>query len=134
METQQATKGKKVMKQVLQTQKIWTSLVALGLAVLITVFAAFNSFGVTSNEDLNEDERMEMEILNRAFADIQPETIIETGEEVTNIKIFDVQNKLIAQTSLAKGETVNDEKVQILLNKAEFLTQYGSLRVYRVTE
>jgi hypothetical protein len=132
--TQQTTRGKKVMKQVLQSQKIWTSLVALGLAVLITVFAAFNSFGVPSNDGLSEEERIEMEILNRAYADIQPDATIQTEQPIQKIKIFDVNNKLIGEATLATDKVIEDKNIQILLNKAEFLSQYGSLSVYRITE
>ncbi|MFT7054543.1 MAG: hypothetical protein ACI905_002433 [Roseivirga sp.] len=123
-----------MITQVLQKQKIWTSLVAIGLAIIITIFAAYNSFGVTSNDDLNEEERIEMEILNRAYADLQPEAIIKIAEPVQKIKIFNSQNELVAEAVLNANQLIEDKKVKHLLNKAQFLSQYGSLSVYRISE
>ncbi|MFT6970416.1 MAG: hypothetical protein ACJAXX_000981 [Roseivirga sp.] len=123
-----------MITQVLQKQKIWTSLVAIGLAIIITIFAAYNSFGVTSNDDLNEEERIEMEILNRAYADLQPEVIIKSAEPVKKIKIFNSQNELVAEAVLNDNQLIEDKNVKNLLNKAQFLSQYGSLSVYRISE
>lgn len=123
-----------VMKGVLEHQKMWSLVVAIALAILITVFAAFNSFGETSNDDLNDEERIEMEILERAFADVQEEPIIVVAEEIQKIKIFDAQNKLVAETALAKGDVIEEESLKILLNKADLLVKSGSIAIYRIAE
>lgn len=122
------------MKGVLEHQKMWSLVVAIALAILITVFAAFNSFGETSNDDLNDEERIEMEILERAFADVQEEPIIVVAEEIQKIKIFDAQNKLVAETALAKGDVIEEESLKILLNKADLLVKSGSIAIYRIAE
>ncbi|PIQ48694.1 MAG: hypothetical protein COW03_08745 [Cytophagales bacterium CG12_big_fil_rev_8_21_14_0_65_40_12] len=123
-----------VMKGVLEHQKMWSLVVAIALAVLITVFAAFNSFGETSNDDLNDEERVEMEILERAYADVQEEPIIVVAEEIQKIKIFDAQNKLVAETALAKGDVIEEESLKVLLNKADLLVKSGSIAIYRIAE
>uniref|UniRef100_UPI00404823F2 hypothetical protein n=2 Tax=Roseivirga sp. TaxID=1964215 RepID=UPI00404823F2 len=134
MKTEQTTVSKMVMKGVLEHQKMWSLVVAIALAILITVFAAFNSFGETSNDDLNDEERIEMEILERAFADVQEEPIIVVAEEIQKIKIFDAQNKLVAETALAKGDVIEEESLKILLNKADLLVKSGSIAIYRIAE
>lgn len=123
-----------VMKGVLEHQKMWSLVVAIALAVLITVFAAFNSFGETSNDDLNDEERIEMEILERAYADVQEEPIIEVTNEIQKIKIFDAQNKLVGETILTQGEVIEEETLKILLNKADLLVKSGSIAIYRIAE
>lgn len=122
------------MKGVLEHQKMWSLIVAIALAILITVFAAFNSFGETSNDDLNDEERIEMEILERAYADVQEEPIIVVAEEIQKIKIFDAQNKLVAETTLAKGDVIEEESLKVLLNRADLLVKSGSIAIYRIAE
>jgi hypothetical protein len=134
VKTQQTTIGKKVMRSVLEQQKTWSLMVAIALAILITVFAAFNSFGETSNDDLNDEERIEMEILERAYADIQADSIIEFSNEIEMIKIFDAQNNLVVETTLKGNEVIENKNVQVLLNRADFLVQQGNTSIYRITE
>jgi hypothetical protein len=134
VKTQQTTIGKKVMRSVLEQQKTWSLIVAIALAILITVFAAFNSFGETSNDDLNDEERIEMEILERAYADLQEDSIIEFSNEVEKIKIFDAQNNLVVETTLKGNEVIENKDVQVLLNRADFLVQQGNISIYRITE
>lgn len=122
------------MKGVLEHQKMWSLVVAIALAILITVFAAFNSFGETSNDDLNDEERVEMEILERAYADVQEEPIIVVAEEIQKIKIFDAQNKLVAETTLANGDVIEEEGLKVLLNRADLLVKSGSIAIYRIAE
>ena len=134
VKTQQTTIGKKVMRGVLEQQKTWSLIVAIGLAILITVFAAFNSFGETSNEDLNDEDKVEMEILERAYADFKEDSIIEVSNEIEKIKIFDAQNNLVVETALKSNEVIENRKVQVLLNRADFLVQYRNTSIYRITE
>jgi hypothetical protein len=134
VKTQTTTIGKKVMRDVLEQQKTWSLIVAIGLAILITVFAAFNSFGETLNEDLNDEDRVEMEILERAYADVQEDSIIEFTNEIEKIKIFDAQNNLVVETALSGNEIIENRNVQVLLNRADFLVKQGNTSIYRITE
>ena len=134
VKTQQTTIGKKVMRSVLEQQKTWSLVVAIGLAIMITVFAAFNSFGETSNDDLNDEDRIEMEILERAYADVQEDSIIELSNEIEKIKIFDAQNNLVVETALKGNEVIENRNVQVLLNRSDFLVQHGNTSIYRITE
>jgi hypothetical protein len=86
------------------------------------------------NEDLNDEDRVEMEILERAYADVQEDSIIEFTNEIEKIKIFDAQNNLVVETALSGNEIIENRNVQVLLNRADFLVKQGNTSIYRITE
>tara|TARA_R110000796_G_scaffold252645_2_gene390211 strand:+ start:71779 stop:72210 length:432 start_codon:yes stop_codon:yes gene_type:complete len=134
---------KKVMKQTLKKQKTLSALVAFSLAAMITLFAASNSFGVPSHEDITDiDARVEMELLAEAVAEIQKdlytfnvdEAFDVESETVKNIKVFGADNKLLGEVSLKSNEVIEDKKLQVLVNRSEFLSSYGNTSIYRISE
>ncbi|WP_339697075.1 hypothetical protein [uncultured Roseivirga sp.] len=134
---------KQVMKQTLKKQKTLSALVAFSLAAMITLFAASNSFGVPSHEDITDiDARVEMELLAEAVAEIQKdlytfnvdEAFDVESETVKNIKVFGADNKLLGEVSLKSNEVIEDKKLQVLVNRSEFLSSYGNTSIYRISE
>lgn len=131
------------MKQTLKKQKTLSALVAFSLAAMITLFAASNSFGVPSHEDITDiDARVEMELLAEAVAEIQKdlytfnvdEALDIESETVKNIKVFGADNKLLGEVSLKSNEVIEDKKLQVLVNRSEFLSSYGNTSIYRISE
>tara|TARA_A100000171_G_scaffold52746_1_gene72760 strand:+ start:5989 stop:6384 length:396 start_codon:yes stop_codon:yes gene_type:complete len=131
------------MKQTLKKQKTLSALVAFSLAAMITLFAASNSFGVPSHEDITDiDARVEMELLAEAVAEIQKdlytfnvdEAFDVESETVKNIKVFGADNKLLGEVSLKSNEVIEDKKLQVLVNRSEFLSSYGNTSIYRISE
>ena len=131
------------MKQTLKKQKTLSALVAFSLAAMITLFAASNSFGVPSHEDITDiDARVEMELLAEAVAEIQKdlytfnvdEAFDIESETVKNIKVFGADNKLLGEVSLKNNEVIEDKKLQVLVNRSEFLSSYGNTSIYRISE
>ncbi len=131
------------MKQVLKKQKTLSALVAFGLAAVITLFAASNSFGVPSHEDISEiDARVDMELLAEAVAEVKKEMYAFDKEEIFNanaedvkiIKVFNAENKLVGQVSLKGNQVIEDENIQILVNRSEFLSSHGNTSIYRISE
>lgn len=110
---------------------------------MITLFAASNSFGVPSHEDITDiDARVEMELLAEAVAEIQKdlytfnvdEALDIESETVKNIKVFGADNKLLGEVSLKSNEVIEDKKLQVLVNRSEFLSSYGNTSIYRISE
>ncbi|KYG81776.1 hypothetical protein [Roseivirga echinicomitans] len=131
------------MRQELKKQKTLSALVAFGLAAVITLFAASNSFGVPSHEDISDiDARIDMELLAEAVAEIKKdmytfdmdETFNLHIEDVKNIKVFNAENKLVGQVSLKGNQVIEDKDIQVLVNRSEFLSSYGNTSIYRISE
>lgn len=131
------------MKQTFKKQKTLSALVAFGLAAVITFFAASDSFGVPSHEDISEiDTRVDMELLAQAVAEVEREMYtfntdailgIE-NESIRNIKVFNAENRLVGQVSLKGSQVIEDKDLQILVNRSEFLSSYGNTSIYRISE
>lgn len=134
---------KQVMKQTMKKQKTLSALVAFSLAAMITLFAASNSFGVPSHEDIAEMEaRVDMELLAEAVAEIEKSmygfdiegTFEIESETIKNIKVFSADNKLVGQVTLKGKEVIEDKNLQVLVNRSELLSSYGNTTIYRVSE
>ncbi len=126
-----------VMKQALKKQKTLSAFVAFGLAAVITLFAASNSFGVPSHEDISDiDARIDMELLAEAVAEIEKDMYSFDFEvdDIRHIKVFNADNKLVGEVSLKGNEVIEDKDLQVLVNRSEFLSNYGTTAIYRISE
>lgn len=126
-----------VMKHALKKQKTLSAFVAFGLAAVITLFAASNSFGVPSHEDISDiDARIDMELLAEAVAEIEKDMYAFDFEvdDTRSIKVFNADNKLVGEVSLKGNEVIEDKDLQVLVNRSEFLSSYGNTTIYRISE
>lgn len=123
------------MKEVLKNQKMLSAVMAFSLAAMITVFAASSSFGETSNEDISDEEnRAQVEVLERAIADVQRVPFEAPEASVEIIKVFSSENELVGQVLRKENEIIADKEILTLINRAEFLSKYGSTSIYRISE
>jgi len=122
------------MEKQFTTQRKWSALVALILGVMVTFMAAIQSFGTTSSEELivydikASLDRAYEEVIEEEFEFELPETTLET------IKIFDTNDNLILSLVKEKGGVINDKNAQMLLNRAEYLADYGNTFIYRIED
>jgi len=120
------------------SQKTASAIVALMLGAFITFSAAMDSFGETNilnSKTDSVDNALETKILERAFADAfsYKEYIqIETVEKHT-IKVFDNNDNLIETIELGKGEVIEDSQTKSLVNKAEFLSEFNNVSIYKIS-
>jgi len=124
-----------VMKQTLKKRKSISALMALSLATIITLFAASDSFGVPSSEEmLVDDPSYKLELIAEVVEELEKDDF-EFGFETTEyIKIFDAQNKLIKVVTLKADEVVENSEVKKLIYTSEYLTSYGNTSIYRLVQ
>ena len=108
---------------------------ALSLATIITLFAASDSFGVPSSEEmLVDDPSYKLELIAEVVEELEKDDF-EFGFETTEyIKIFDAQNKLIKVVTLKADEVVENSEVKKLIYTSEYLTSYGNTSIYRLVQ
>lgn len=119
-------------KQYLVTRKV-SAIVAMALAVVVS-FAAINSYGDSKSEDfIVYDIEASVE---KAFADLTEQNlVIEIEEEqAETIKIYNSDFELVKSLTVSGDEVIEDEETQQLLNRAEYLSSFGSTSVYKIIE
>ena len=45
-----------------------------------------------------------------------------------------IDNKLVGEVSLKGNEVIEDKDLQVLVNRSEFLSNYGTTALYRISE
>ena len=120
-------------KRISRSQKTASAIVALMLGAIITFTAVMNSFGITNDGEPKKD-LMEIEILERAYADVMEDQfeLVEL-EEVNIIKVYDEDNNLLREISVGENNIIEDVQVQSLVNRAEFLTELNNTSIYRIS-
>ena len=123
-----------VMKESIKSQRKWSAIAALFLAVVVTFMAAIQSYGVTSSEELIVYDVKSS--LDRAYEEvIEEEFEVELPVvETETIKIFDTKNTLILTVVKEKNGIVQNEKAQKMLNTAEYLGAYSNTTIYLISE
>ncbi|PWL24410.1 hypothetical protein [uncultured Roseivirga sp.] len=122
------------MKKQFTTQRKWSAIVALTLAVVVTFMAAIKSFGTTNAEELivydikGSLERAYEEVIEDKYEFEEVESNIET------IKIFDKNDRLILSIVKEIDGAIEDEKAQILLNRADYLSSFAGTSIYKIEE
>lgn len=123
-----------VMEKQFTTQRKWSAIVALILAMMVTFMAAIKSFGTTSAEELivydikGSLDRAYEEVIEEEFAFDLPVSNLET------IKIFDANDQLILSIVRVKDGAIENKEAQMLLNRAEYLANYANTFIYKVEE
>ncbi|MGW8123956.1 hypothetical protein ACV07N_14955 [Roseivirga echinicomitans] len=133
----------KDMNQSFRKRRTVSALMAFGLAAVITVFGASNSFGVQTNEEITDiDSQIDMELLAEAVAEVEKKlyplrtnaTFDTYTENLKTILVFNADNKLVGEITLKEDEVVEDEELQVLINRSEYLSSYGNTSIYRISE
>ncbi len=123
-----------VMKKQFTTQRQWSAIVALTLAVVVTFMAAIQSYGVTKDEELIVYDIKAS--LDRAYEEaIEDKFDFEVPVAATEtIKIYDKNDQLMLSIIKEKGGIVESENAKQLLNRSEYLASYSDTRIYRFEE
>ena len=119
-------------KEYVAARKI-SAIVAAALALVVS-FAAINSYGDSKTEDfIVYDVEASVE---RAFADLTEENFVLEIEEAEAevIKIYNAEDELVKSITLEANEVIEDAEAKQLLNRAEYLSSFGSTSVYKIAE
>lgn len=122
----------KLMNQVLANQKRVSAIVALALATVITFMAVIHSYGVPATDEFTF-EFDENALMERALADMVTEKFVTEEEAPRTIKIYNENDELIEAVTLVAGEQVENRETRKLLNRAEYLSGYGNISIYKVS-
>lgn len=124
----------KVMKSSkVRTQKNLSAVIALALALVTLFQASFVSSKETSDNNVSIMEaelvaEIEMMLSENEDSSIIDEVYMEIeNESIATVKVFDINNELIAE-----GNPSEDEDVRKLVNQADFLLQSTEARYYRI--
>jgi hypothetical protein len=124
------------MKKQFTTQRKWSAIVALTLAVVVTFMAALQSYGVTKVEELivydikgSLDRAYEEALESDKLFDIEV-----PSAQLQTIKIFDADDNLVLSVLMEKDGVVEDEKAKKMLNRAEFLASYSNTSIYKLID
>lgn len=123
------------MKQTLKKQKTLSALMALGLAAVITLFAASNSFGVPSNEGIVvEDSAYKLDLIAEVVKGLEKKEIEVEFDEIQHIKIYDAQNNLLKLVTLKGNQVIEDKETEKLIYTSQYLSSFGNTTIYRYAE
>lgn len=120
------------MRNELKIRRKVSAIVAMALAVVVTFFAALDSYGDASIDPVKEAE------LNNALAEAYEAIVsyeyieVEEFTSVEVIKIFGANDRLVEEVMLEEGQVIEDEITLQLMNQAEFLSEYSNTKVYRL--
>ena len=119
-------------KEFVATRKLSEG-VALALAVVVSL-AAINSYG-----DSKSEEFIVYDIeasLKRAYEDLTEEAfVLETEEDQLEvINIYNSQYELIKTVEVFADDIIQDDEAQKMINKAEYLSSYGNISIYKILE
>jgi hypothetical protein len=135
-EQRSKTQNITVMKSsTVKTQKNLSALIALSLAI-VTLFQAGFVKSTESKKDFKSQEEiqllaeielmleedMEMTIIEEVYSDIE-------AENLTEVKIFNAENELVAQ-----GNPSSNSEVRQLMNQADYLTSDAHSKYYSLTK
>ncbi|NVK85273.1 MAG: hypothetical protein HWE21_13190 [Cytophagia bacterium] len=122
------------MEKQFTTQRKWSAIVALILAMVVTFMAAIKSFGTTNSEELivydikGSLERAYEEVVDDRFDFELPASEIET------IKIYGNNDQLLLSIVKQKDGVIEDQNALRMLNKADYLSSFGNTSIYKVEE
>ncbi|NVJ48409.1 MAG: hypothetical protein HWE07_14840 [Cytophagia bacterium] len=122
------------MEKQFTTQRKWSAIVALILAMVVTFMAAIKSFGTTNSEELivydikGSLERAYEEVVDDTFDFELPASEIET------IKIYGNNDQLLLSIVKQKDGVIEDQNALRMLNKADYLSSFGNTSIYKVEE
>lgn len=121
------------MKEEVKLKRKVSAIVAVALAMMVSFFAALDSYGDSSNE-LLKDYDVDIIVVAEAYDAVVEENfeveMVETDLKV--IKIFDAQDQLIKEVSVTLDGVIENNETQRLLNRAEYLSGYNNTEVYRL--
>lgn len=111
-----------------------SAIVALALAAVVTFTAGINSYGIPKSEEMIVYDIQTS--LERAYEDVIEEEVnfSQFVDDTETIKIFDKDNNLVDTVELSEGEVIEDAATKKLLNRAQFLSSYGSTSVYQIAD
>jgi hypothetical protein len=120
------------------SEKTTSAIIALMLGAIITFTAAMSTFGETNNlkpVKASEFELAKVEMLERAYADTfeQEEIFDFEAQEVRTIKIYDNNDELLETIELGAGDVIDNASSQNLVHKAEFLSEYNNISIYKIS-
>lgn len=122
------------MEKQFTTQRKWSAIMALILAMVVTFMAAIKSFGTTNSEELivydikGSLERAYEEVVDDTFDFELPASEIET------IKIYGNNDQLLLSIVKQKDGVIEDQNALRMLNKADYLSSFGNTSIYKVEE
>jgi len=122
------------MEKQARNEKMITALIA-GLVLILAVFGSeFRSYGESANTANmhNEFEVVAFESIDRE--ELFPVEIYEVEPVLKTAKLYNEQGEMIEMLILQENENIEEVYTGELFNKAEYLTSYGDVSVYRVTE
>lgn len=132
LDTKRSRNNNTVMKKELKLRRKVSAIVAVALAMVVTFFAGLDSYGDASTDPIERDDiglaiaEAYDEIVEEAFV---PSISVESAEV---IKIYNRDNELIKEIQVGEDEIIQDENVQMLLNRAEYMSSFHNTSVYRV--
>jgi len=120
------------MKKEFKIKRKVSAIVAMALALVVSLIAATESYGEANIDPKHQEEaRLALEEAYESIVGYEYFTpSIEENPEI--IKIFDANNNLLEEVQLFEGEVIEDEQVQQLVNKAEYLSSFNNTTVYKV--
>lgn len=114
-----------------KTQKNLSALIAIALAA-VTIFTASTANSTSPNA--TKAKLVESEIIAEIQqmiiedeADYEEELNFETGE--SDVKVFDENNELVGA-----GSTEGNQNLRVLVNKAEFVSELGDTKYYKIVQ
>ena len=124
------------MKASLTNQRRVSAIIAMALAVVVTLMAGGNSYGETVNNEKLTLLFDETALLERAIADLEDDDFDFVIEEegLKTVQIYGADDQLLETVTLGEGEVIENVTTQQMLNKAEFLSAYGNTMVYKISE
>lgn len=114
-----------------KTQKNLSALIALALAA-VTIFTAgtANSTSPTTTKAKLVESEIIAEIQQMIIEDeASYEDNLDFEENEFDVKVFDENNELIGA-----GSTDGDQKLRVLVNKAEFVSELGDTKYYKIVQ
>lgn len=120
------------MRNEIKSRRKVSAIVALALGMVVTFFAAIDTYGDASIDPVKKAEVKEA--MAEAYASIIDYDYVapEEMEAVQVIKIFGANDELISEVQVLEGEVIESVETQKLLNQAEFLSAYSNTKVYRL--
>ena len=115
-----------------QNEKMITVLIA-GLVLILAVFGSeFRSYGESANTTVEESE---VWVADLDREDLFGEEVFEVEEPILKTaKLYNEEGVLLEMLILTEEESIDEVYVGKLFNQASFLSSYGNVSIYQVSD
>jgi len=121
------------MKATSKTQKR----IAIATMLVVTFLAVFAGEFSSHGESMHNEMTLDIDenaLIERAIEEMEEEFFLPEEEVTKTIKIFDKNYELVDIIHVKEGASVEDVYSKMLLNQAEYLSEYGNTVIYKVTD